>query len=199
MRPSELSTPASNPFCAARLRPGTIDYIFDGTTNLDQLVATLAANRWRGQITGPHGSGKSTLLAAMRPAIQAAGRDVHLLVMTDDDRNLPRFFLKSLRGSSPSVAAIDGFEQLSAWNRLRLKWFCRRQGVGLVVTTHHSAGLPDVCRTSIDLLRAWQVVERLQAGFAVLIQRSDLIECLARRRGDLREALFDLYDLYEKR
>ena len=41
-----------NPFCAARLRPGTIDFVFEQGKSLEQLVDALEANAWQGQITG---------------------------------------------------------------------------------------------------------------------------------------------------
>ena len=51
----------------------------------------------------------------------------------------------------------------------------------------------------MDEEAAWRVVEQLQDGYAPFVSREDLRACLSRRKGDLREALFDLYDLYQRR
>ncbi len=189
-----------NPFCAARLRPGTIDFVFEQGKSLQQLVDALEANAWHGQITGGHGTGKSTLLAALTPAIEGRGRLVKSVTLVAGQRHLPREFIGSLRLSAGlGVAAVDGVEQLHCWNRLLLKRFCRTHGVGLVVASHRAADLPSLYETAVDEARAWSVVQRLQDGFPPRIQIGELAERLARHQGNLREALFDLYDLYEER
>jgi hypothetical protein len=190
----------SNPFCAARLRPGTIDFVFEQGKSLEQLVDSLAANGWRGQITGGHGTGKSTLLAALTPAIEGRGRLVLSITLAAGHRHLPRRFLRSLaRAAGLGVAAIDGVEQLHVWNRLLLKRLSQTRRVGLVVASHRSARLPRLYETAMDDSRAWSVVQRLQDGFPPHVRSDDLVERLARHAGNLREALFDLYDLYEER
>ena len=80
----------TNPFCAARLRPGTIDFVFEHGKSLEQLVDTLKANAWHGQITGGHGTGKSTLLAALTHAIERRGRLVKSIALEAGQRILPR-------------------------------------------------------------------------------------------------------------
>jgi hypothetical protein len=196
-RPSRDLT---NPFCAARLRPGTIDFIFEHGTCLEQLVDVLEANQWHGQITGRHGTGKSTLLAALTPAMEARGRLVKTVTLGADQKALPGEFLTSLRLTAGlGVAAIDGVEQLHVWNRLLLKRFCHAHAVGLVVASHRSARLPYLYQTAVDVPRAWKVVERFQEGYPPLVRIGDLVERLASRHNNLREALFDLYDLYEER
>ena len=190
----------SNPFCASRLRPGTIDYVFEQGKTLEQLVDALEANAWHGQITGGHGTGKSTLLAALKPAMEGRGRLVKSITLVAGQRHLPREFTRSLRLSAgQGVAAVDGVEQLHFWNRLLLNRFCQNQGVGLVVASHRSADLPSLYETAVDEARAWSVVQQLQNGFPLQIQIGDLVERLAQHQGNLREALFDLYDLYEDR
>ncbi|MGO9114281.1 MAG: hypothetical protein ACLP9L_34125 [Thermoguttaceae bacterium] len=190
----------SNPFCAARLRPGTIDFVFEQGKTLQQLVDTLEINGWHGQITGGHGTGKSTLLAALAPAIEARGRLVKSITLVAGQRHLPREFIASLRLSAGlGVAAVDGVEQLHPWNRLLLRRICQAHAVGLVVASHRRAYLLSLYETVVDEARAWRVVERLQHGFPPRVEIADLVERLARHQGNLREALFDLYDLYEER
>ena len=195
-----LDLDLSNPFCAARLRPGTIEFVFEAGTSLEQLVDSLEAKAWQGQIVGRHGTGKSTLLAALMPAIEGRGRLVKSVTLVAGQRHLPREFITSLRLSAGlGVAAVDGFEQLHFWSRRFLKRFCRTHGIGLVVASHRPAKLPSLYETAIDETRAWKVVERLQNGFPPRIESGDLTVRLARHQGNLREALFDLYDLYEER
>jgi hypothetical protein len=196
----ESNSTLTNPFCASRLRPGTIDFIFEHGMSLAQLVDALEVNRWRGEITGRHGTGKSTLLAALIPAIEGRGRLVKSVASAAEQRKLPRGYLTSLRLTAGlGVAVVDGIEQLSAWSRLRLKRCCKSNGLGLVAASHRSTRLPRIYQTAIDVPRAWKVVERLQESFAPLVRISDLVDRLAQRHGNLREALFDLYDLYEQR
>jgi hypothetical protein len=190
----------TNPFSAARLRPGTIAFIFEHGKNLAQIVDALEANRWRGEITGRHGTGKSTLLAAMCPAIEARGRIVKSVTLAAGQRKLPRGYLAGLRHTAGlGVAVVDGIEQLGLWDRWRLRRCCKVNGAGLLAATHRTAGLPGIYQTAIDVPRAWMVVERFQEGYAPLVRISDLVEGLARRHGNFREALFDLYDVYEAR
>jgi hypothetical protein len=195
-----LNTELTNPFCAARLRPGTIDFVFEPGKTLEQLVDVLEANAWHGQITGNHGTGKSTLLAALTPAIEGRGRAVRSITLPAGQRHLPRNFFRWLRRPARlGVAAVDSIEQLHPWNRLLLKRFCRTHGAGLVVASHRRAGLPRLYETAVDEERAWSVVQRLQSGFSPRIEIEDLRLRLDRHEGNLREALFDLYDLYEER
>ena len=96
------------------------------------------------------------------------------------------------------VFLLDGYEQLNCWNRFRLKWFCRRSGSGLVATAHQSVGLPDLFRPTIDLDLAWRIVQQLQQGCQRPVTREDLAERFLAHQGNLRETLFDLYDLYQR-
>ena len=113
MSASASDSRTTNPFSATRLRPGTIDFIFEHGKTLGQLVDLLEANQWRGAIIGLHGTGKSTLLAALVPAIEVRGRVVKCVTLTAGQRTLPRDFLASLRQTAgQSVAAVDGIEQL---------------------------------------------------------------------------------------
>ena len=191
----------SNPFCAARLRPGTIDFVFEQGKSLQQLVDALEANAWQGQITGGHGTGKSTLLAALTPAIEDRGRLVKSITLAAGQRRLPREFITSLRLSAGlGVAAVDGIEQLRSWNRLLLKRFCRTHGVGPRRGVASFGGLAQSLRNG---RRRGPGLEGGRSGFKTAFRRGSRSaissQRLARHQGNLREALFDLYDLYEER
>jgi hypothetical protein len=196
---SHSSTSRQNPFCAGRLRPGTVPFLFPAGQSAEQLADRLEQCGWWGQIVGPHGSGKSTLLATLLPAIERRGRSALVVELHDGQRRLPAGCRQALAGCLPGLLAIDGYEQLAAWNQFRLKRSCRRRGLGLLVTSHQPVGLPDLFETTVDLPLAWQVVEELQQSYQPLIERRDVAERLPRHGTNLREVLFDLFDTYEAR
>jgi molybdopterin-guanine dinucleotide biosynthesis protein len=191
---------AGNPFATRFVRPGAIPYLFRPGESLSVLIDRLAAAGWRGEITGPHGSGKSTLLAALIPAIERTGREVILVQLHDGERRLPRDAARRVRASThPTVLVIDGYEQLPWWRRRWIEWRCRRRATGLLVTSHRSVGLPELARTRVEVAAAQQIVAQLLAGREEIIAPEELAECVARHGNDLRETLFDLYDLFELR
>jgi hypothetical protein len=204
-------------------------FLFSQGQDPEALTERLRLNGWRGEITGGHGSGKSALLAALMPAIERAGRQPLLVELHDAQRRLPiglkhcdkrdsPIFVDHrrppLRGGARTVPAkigtvprlrpntiliVDGYEQLSFWSRLWLKLRCRRRGWGLLVTAHASVGLPPLYQTASSLDLAKRIVGQLMAGQAPPFSNEELADCLARHRGNLRETLFDLYDLFERR
>jgi energy-coupling factor transporter ATP-binding protein EcfA2 len=187
----------SNPFSTRWTRPGALPYLFPRGADARTLVDRLRASGWRGQITGPHGSGKSTLVAALNPALRAAGRHVVQITLRDSQRRLS-FDLANLPGlDETSIIVVDGYEQLSGWSRLQLCRLCTRRGWGLLVTSHVDVGLPEVFQTKVTCDIARQIVERLQQPENVVITDGDVAAALARHGGNMREALFTLYDLYE--
>lgn len=97
-----------------------------------------------------------------------------------------------------TVVVIDGYEQLSRWSRFRLKRCCRRRQLGLVVTTHAPAGMPELFRTATSAALAQSLVDVLMGDHArTFIGPDELARKLDACRGDLRELLFALYDRYE--
>lgn len=187
-----------NPFCARRIRPGAIPYVFPNGVTLADVLARLEHTGWRGQVVGPHGSGKSTLLETLIPAIEAAGHPVVRFTLHDGQRRIAAD-LRRHNLAPGTVLVIDGYEQLSMWQRLWVCGLCRLRRLGLVVTTHRSCGLPVLFATAVDADLACQVVSHLLAGQAARITPDDVAGRLAVHRGNLRETLFDLYDLYELR
>ena len=162
------------------------------------LVERLAAAAWRGQIIGPHGSGKSTLLATLLPAIEAIGRRPRLIALHDRQRQLPERLDRLSAVDERAVVIVDGYEQLGRWQRWRLDRLCRRRRCGLLVTAHRSVGLPQLLETFTTLELAEQLVDQLSPGEARIDRREIAARFLA-REGNLRELLFDCYDLYQKR
>ncbi len=214
-----------NPFCTRHIRPGAIPFLFPPGEDADVLVERLRQNHWRGEIVGPHGSGKSALLATLIPAIERAGRSVVRVELHDGQRRLPIDLVKKgdrhlaatvfcgicdcLLGASPlffggarfgpdTVLIVDGYEQLSQWRRFLLSRRCRRHDVGLLVTAHASVHLPSLYRTAATPELAGRIVGQLTGGRPPLLSPAELAACLTRHGGNLREMLFDLYDLHER-
>jgi hypothetical protein len=187
-----------NPFSTRHTRPGAIPFRFADGESPDAMVEKLRGNGWLGQILGPHGSGKSTLVAALLPALEAAGKSPLLIELHDGQRRLP-VRLRSLAQRPETIVIVDGYEQLARWNRYRLKAFCRRRALGLLVTSHDSVGLPDLYRTTTSPELAERLVHTLLDGRSFPLSSEDLGTRLAAHGGDLRELLFELYDLYEAR
>jgi hypothetical protein len=198
---NEADQPATteNPFCSRRVRPGGIPYLFGPQVSAAQLVVQLRQDAWWGQVVGAHGSGKSALLAALRPAIERAGRRTVLIELHDGQRRLPLDLKHTPAPDHPTVLIVDGYEQLGFWERLRLKRFCCRSGLGLLLSAHAPVGLPELCHTSVTLELAQQIVEQLQREHPLYITAEDVAQQFADLGGDLREMLFRLYDLYEQR
>jgi hypothetical protein len=188
---------AENPFSTRRTRPGAMPFIFPAGQDAETLIARLRDNDWRGEILGPHGAGKSALLATLIPAVERAGRRPILIELHDGQRRLPPISSEAI--GPTMLLIVDGCEQLGRWRRWRLKRLCCRRGCGLLVTAHASVGLPQLCRNSVTPEVAEAVVRRLLAGRPPAITVAEVADCLVRRGGNLRETLFDLYDLFEQR
>lgn len=188
-----------NPFRSGAIRPGAVDYRFPDGEDADTLVARLAAAGWSGRIQGPHGTGKSTLLRSLAAAVERAGRRFELTVLVAGDRRWRPSAEQLARWDARTLVVVDGFEQLGCWARRRLAAACRRRGAGLLATTHDDVGPPLLVRTAPDVGLACELAAALQAGSRRLVTDDDVRARFAARRGDLRETLFDLYDLYELR
>jgi hypothetical protein len=190
--------PAINPFNSSRVRPGAFPYIFHSGCSGEDLIERLRRNAWRGQILGNHGSGKSALLAALVPLIERAGQQVVLIELRGGQRRLPRPLGVDRSAAAPTTVVIDGCEQLSPWNRWRVKRLCRRCGWGLLATAHQSVGLPPLYHAEATPEMFRQIVAQLLGSRPLQLSESEAADCLAHHKGNLREALFDLYDRYEE-
>jgi hypothetical protein len=190
---------ATNPFATRWTRPGAIPFDFGGRCSIDDLVHRLAENDWRGSIVGPHGSGKSTLARTLIPALEAEGRIAVLITLHDGERRLPIALRQLDRQGDKLVVVTDGYEQLGRLSRWRLIGHCRRRGYGLLVTAHGNCGLPAIFRTEPDLATIERVVEHSLPPHGGRIYQADLERAWRRHAGNVREFLFDLYDLFEAR
>jgi hypothetical protein len=198
MNASDEYESKSNPFSTRFTRPGQLQYRLPAGQSLKHLVDVLEDHGWRGQIIGPHGSGKSTLLARLRPEFETAGRTTWSVCLRDRQRSLPGSWVQDTSGARANLLIIDGYEQLSHWQRLLVRWQCRRRGWGLLVTAHADVGLPTILTTKVDLEAACDVVAQLTAGLPTRISDAVVAEHFHAAGGNLRETLFRLYDVWER-
>lgn len=189
----------TNPFSTRWTRPGAVPFDFGGRCSIDDLVRRLAESDWQGAIVGPHGSGKSTLVRTLMPVLEAAGRVTVLITLRDGHKRLPMSLRQLDPKGATSIVVIDGCEQLGRLSQWRLIRYCRRRGYGLLVTAHGNCGLPVIFRTEPDLATIERVIEHSLPPHGGRIYRSDLERGWRRHGANVRELLFELYDLFETR
>ena len=191
-----------NPFrtgriLAVRYRPQGVSW--------DDLMARLEALGRRGAIVGREGSGKTTLLEDLAERLEARGFSANLLTLTPAAPAFaPGFVTRLLEGAGPRDAILlDGADAMGALRWGRFRRMARAAGA-LIVTAHRPGLLPTLieCTTSPELLagiiREILGAESCRAEEAEAVQEL-AIEMFARRAGNLREALRELYDRYGAR
>jgi hypothetical protein len=191
-QPKECENSLSNP--TARQEPRPPD-----RSRMESILRRLHDIGGWGEIIGPHGSGKSTLLAGLISLLEAKGRQVQRIDLHDGQRRLPVDLRKLSAANGPCLIVVDGYEQLSRWSRFQLKRHCRRCDWGLIVTAHCPTGLPLLFDATASLEQAYRVVEELSKDCEAPIFKQDVAASYARHEGNLREMLFELYDLFEQR
>jgi energy-coupling factor transporter ATP-binding protein EcfA2 len=189
----------TNPFATRFVRPGAIPFIFPPGQDVGQLIEYFRRNGSRGQIVGPHGSGKSTLAATLLAAFRDSGARTIAIQVHAGDRRLPSDWRCVLRRKRPDVLLIDGFEQLSIWQQFQVNRLCGRSGIGLLVTAHESVGLPNLFRTDVTAELAVRVAKHLLGSTHSRVDPEEVMHRRGIADGNLREALFELYDLFEQR
>ncbi len=190
---------SGNPFATRWVRPGAIPYEFPPASSAARLTEWLRDSGWRGAIVGPHGSGKSTLLHSLVPELERLGRRPIGFTLHDGQRRLPAEMIAVFPCDASTVIVVDGYEQLSRYSRGHLDRFCRRSACGLLVTSHGPTPLGELLRTQTDLALAQRIVARLLDGEPGCISDEEVARVFAAQAGNLRETLFTLYDLAERR
>ncbi len=192
----------TNPFATRWVRPGALPYQFPSGADAAAVVRQLRERDWRGCIIGPHGSGKSALLATLIPEIERSGWAVRSITLHDGQRHLPAGFVRPTGNETQGVFVVDGYEQLGWRARRQLNHSCRRMGWGLLITAHGDAAaarFPVLFRTSADLATVQQLIERHLPPHGNLIQSDEMAAAFQTHGGNVREAFFALYDLFEQR
>ncbi len=192
----KTTTHNTNPFSTRFTRPGAIPFLFASDESLAGLIESLRQQDWRGQIIGPHGVGKSTLLRTLIPELRDMGWNVHCFVARKGQRGVP---VSKATLAHRTIIVIDGFEQLGWFSRRRLLARFRRAGVGVVVTAHRNLGLPTLVLMHPTLETAGKIVQRLLPEDSTTLGPDDVREAFHATNGNLREMLFRLYDVYQRK
>ena len=207
----------SNPFSTRFIAPGKIGWI-GAEDFFDRLLERWSVCKFRGAIVGPHGSGKSTLLEHFVPMIVGSvwRRDAEGVVsaqrFTESVSScavwlqLRKSLSQSLRVpwdrlKPADLLVLDGYEQLSRFERGCVLLRTWQRGVRLLVTSHRKTALDTLCELSVSEATAREVVERLLSGSSDVASPSidDLHLRLQQHQGNMRDVLMDLYDEVESR
>jgi energy-coupling factor transporter ATP-binding protein EcfA2 len=173
-----------------------IRYRLPGIT-WEELLSRLAGLGFRAALVGPNGSGKTTLLEDLAARLEERGFRLRSVTLHEGDRRLTRDQERNLFVdlTPRDCLLLDGAEQLEprAWKRVERQ---SRAGGGLVVTSHRAGLLPTFlqCETTPELLG--EIVRELAGEEAGAPSPAELY---ARHRGNLREALRELYDRWAER
>jgi hypothetical protein len=160
------------------------------------LLPRLETLGYRAAIVGPHGAGKTTLLEDLGDLLVERGFRVSQVRLDTLDRRLPRaWWVRASRLDAGDVVCLDGAEQLGRLGWWRFRWSVRRAG-GLLVTSHRAGRLPTLiaCTTNVDLLAG--IIDRLAPR--PVPGAPTAAELFVRHRGNLRDALRDLHDVYSR-
>lgn len=191
-----------NPFSTRHVRPGRLP-VFDAAgcpIDLERVLNRLGHIAGSAAIVGPHGSGKTTLLGHLADALEARGRRV-VRIKVGRARDGLRILGAMCGARRGDIMCIDSWERLGTPWALVIRWCAAASRVWLLVTAHRAGTLPTLrqCTTTPAVLGA--IVGRLPGSDSTprLIHETDLEEAFRAASGDVREALFLLYDTFEAR
>ncbi|NBW96683.1 MAG: hypothetical protein EBR28_08110 [Planctomycetia bacterium] len=193
---------AGNPFSTRHVRPGCLPPLDAAGRPIavGDLCMRLAQLGGSAALVGPHGSGKTTLLWKICAALEADGVRVSRVRIRDlgDILTLAAVIWRRAGGGT---VCVDSWERVGR----PLGWFLRAAarivGTRLVITAHRAGSLPTLweCSTSTPLLEA--IVARLPGTDAgpTKVRPDDVVAAFRRSGGNIREALYVLYDVVEER
>lgn len=188
----------TNPFATRFTRPGVLPALGPQGEPIDAagLLSRISPGRVV-TLVGPHGHGKSTLLSCLTAAARHAGSEttaVRIRSPSDSWRPVAAV-LATPRGG---LVTCDGWERSLPGTGVVVRAVAAARGLRVVVTTHQPRGLPVLayCDTSAALLD--ELVARLP-DHGGLIDATDIDDAYHRHAGNVREALYDLYDRFERR
>jgi hypothetical protein len=210
-----------NPFSTRKTNPGIIPYDFRNVAfpshlsvepSWELFYTNFKKLDYRSQIVGGHGTGKTTFLIEFVRYLENYQKHlVYHVTLHDRQRFLTDEFwkrhvrlvaqCKSEAQEKLPIHSIDGYEQLSLAQKMRLRWACRKGQCGLLITTHTPAWrLPVLLRTETTEDTLQYIIGHLFRDLPD-IAPPDKVLCrslLDRHHGNLRTVLFDLSDHYEE-
>ncbi len=208
---SSVSLPACNPFSARCIQPGALRYRTDPSV-FRRLETTVSQHRFQGAIVGPHGSGKSTLAIALMNQLGERLPSIRMVIVTAgkmrfESRQVPALLPSITRRSrstvrldrSPDLLIVDGFDSLGWLARQAISSWCWTLRARLLVTSHRSIGLPVLLRTKPSAEMFLRLARDLQRNRPTPVGDAALMSCYQQAQGNLREAFFLAYDVYERK
>lgn len=180
-----MRPPRANPFRVDRVT--TLPYVGDNTGELAKQSLIFG----RAAIVGPHGAGKSTLLRAVGDELIARGACVvHVTLPGSADAAARRRGIDAGVSAGDAVLLIDGYEQFTPWQSLRL----RRVG-RMLVTAHRPSRLPTLAALRPTPATLDALLDRLLPTVSPAT-RDVAHAAFARHGGDVRETMMTLYDAW---
>jgi len=197
----------TNPFSTKFWASGAIPFLFsEPGERLDTLLEK-AGRHPICQIVGPHGSGKSTLLLELRKGYEKEGEEVRYLFFNNnqqqqaqqqppvsDWQNPGDALFRATPFRATQTLLVDGFEQLSLFNRFRLLFQAKRLTKRLILTVHRPVWfIPILYRTEPQFSTFVQVVRQIVPNPP---EESILRTVYDHSGGNFRDAFFELYDMF---
>ena len=185
-----------NPFRLDKIR--RLDFRLNGYT-WDSLWDKLSEMNFRAAIVGGHGSGKTTLLEKLQPKITAKGYKTKM-AFANQDKPYLRSDLKMILADMDNwdICLLDGADHLPAFSFRSLKQAFIKADKGLIITVHKPSKLPTLIKCSPDLELFKDIISELLRDHPLPTDQeiSLIYNC---HRGNLREALWDMYDIWAER
>jgi len=202
----------SNPFSTRYVQPGRIPFQLRSGVTVEQLVDRfLRVWSRRAAIIGPHGSGKSSLLETMLksfPGNYMVSQFRLNSASVDAENSISRWVRESQSWHNSTIVTIDGYEQLGWWTQYRIGRLIKKSESRLLVTTHKPIrGFSVLWATHQDFQDDAYVLNNLLAHTQQLAASPKLMdealicwsEIRLRYPTDMREALMQMYDWWEKK
>ncbi|MEM7785052.1 MAG: hypothetical protein AAF623_17005 [Planctomycetota bacterium] len=167
---------------------------------IDDVAQNFSRNRHWAQIVGPHGSGKSTLAIAVANHLKSKFDSIVMMTLLGGNSLKRKFIFQpsNPRKTDKVLHVVDGLEKLSKFQRQLILYHQIKlnlsHGHGFVFTTHRTWNqIPILFETSPDTVRFYKLVKKLHPTMPAPIIR----QAFEKHRPNCREALMELYDVYE--